>query len=35
MSMSAAAAGNNDTDVNSTAQELVFGGEIKIRLIKD
>ena len=27
------AAGNNDTAVNSMAQELVCGGEIKIRLI--
>ena len=34
MSMSAAAAGSNDTVVNSTAQELVFGGKIKIRLIQ-
>ena len=32
MSMSVAAAGSNDTVVNSSAQELVFGGEIKIRL---
>ena len=32
MSTPAAAAGSNDTVVNSMAQELVFGGEIKIRL---
>ena len=35
MSMSAAAAGSNDTVVNSIAQELVCGGKIKIRLIQD
>ena len=38
MSMSAAAAGSNDTAVNSMAQELVFTGSIfciKIRLIQD
>ena len=34
MSASAAAAGSNDTAVNSMAQELVFGGNIKIRLIQ-
>ena len=32
MSMSAAAAGSNDTSVNSWAQEQVFGGKIKTRL---
>ena len=30
MSRSAAAAGSNDTVVNSTAKELVCGGKIKI-----
>ena len=35
MSTSAAAAGSNDTVVNSMAQELVFGGKIKIRFIQD
>ena len=34
MSMSAAAAGSNDTAVNYIAQELVFGGKIKITLIQ-
>ena len=34
MSTPAAAAGRNDTAVNYIAQELVFGGEIKIRLFK-
>ena len=29
-----ALAGNNDTAVNSIAQELVFCGKIKIRLIQ-
>ena len=33
MSMSAAAAGSNDTGVNSIAQGLVCSGKIKIRLI--
>ena len=32
MSMPAAAAGSNATAVSSMAQELVFGGKIKIRL---
>ena len=32
---SAAAVGSNDTVVNYIAQELVFGGKIKIRLIQD
>ena len=31
MSTSAAAASRNDAVVNSIAQELVFGGKIKIR----
>ena len=35
MSTSAAAAGSNDTVVNSIAQELVCSGKIKIRLIPD
>ena len=35
MSMSAAAAGSNDTAVNSMAQELAFGSKIKTRLIND
>ena len=35
MSMSAAAAGSNDAAVNSIAQEQVFGGKIKIRLLQD
>ena len=35
MSTSAAAAGSYDTGVSSIAQELVFGGKIKIRLIQD
>ena len=35
MSMSAAAAGSNGTAANSRAQELVFGGKIKIKLIQD
>ena len=35
MSTSAAAAGSNDTAVNSIAQELVCSGKIKIRLIQD
>ena len=35
MSTPAAAAGSNDTAVNSMAQELAFGGKIKIRLIQD
>ena len=35
MSMSAAAAGSNDTAVNSIAQELVWGDKIKITLIED
>ena len=34
VSMSAAA-GSNDAVVNSIAQELVFGGKIKTRLIQD
>ena len=34
MSTSAAAAGSNDTVVNSMAQELVCSGKIKIRLFK-
>ena len=34
MSTSAAAAGSNDTAVNSTAQELVCSGKIEIRLIQ-
>ena len=33
-SVSAAAASSSDTVVNSKAQELVFGGKIKIRFIK-
>ena len=33
--MSAAAARSNDTAVNSTAQELVYSGKIKMRLIQD
>ena len=32
--MSATTAGSNDTIVNPIAQELVFGGKIKIRLFK-
>ena len=32
MSTSAATAGSNDTVANSMAQELVFGGNIKIRV---
>ena len=35
MSTPATAAGSNDTAVNSIAQELAFGGQIKIRLIQD
>ena len=35
MSTSAAAAGSNDTVVNSTAQELVCSSKIKITLIQD
>ena len=35
MSTPAAAADSNDTAVNSIAQELAFGGKIKIRLIQD
>ena len=35
MSMPAAAAGSNDTAVDSIAQELASGGKIKIRLIQD
>ena len=35
MSTPAAAAGSNDTAVNSMAQELAFGGKIKVRLIQD
>ena len=35
MSTSAAAAGSNDTVVNSITQGLVFNGKIKIRLIQD
>ena len=35
MSTPAAAAGSNDTAVNSIAHELAFGGKIKIRLIQD
>ena len=35
MSTSAAAAGSNDNVLSSIAQELVFGGKIKIRLIRD
>ena len=35
MSMPAAAAGSNDTAVNSIAQELASGGKMKIRLIQD
>ena len=35
MSTPAAAAGSNDTAVNSIAQELAFGGKIKKRLIQD
>ena len=34
MSMPATAAGSNDTAVNSMAQQLAFGGKIKIRLIE-
>ena len=34
MSMPAAAAGSNDTVVNYTAQELIRGGKIEIRLIQ-
>ena len=32
MSTSVAAAGSNDTVVNSIAQELVCGGKIKIKI---
>ena len=35
MSMSAAAAGSNDTTVNYIALKLVCSGKIKIRLIQD
>ena len=35
MSTSAAAAGRDDTAVNSAAEELVSGGKIKTRLIQD
>ena len=35
MLTSAAAAGSDDTVVNSIAQELVCSGKIKIRLIQD
>ena len=35
MSMSAAAAGSNDTIANFIAQELVFCGKTKIRLIQE
>ena len=35
MSTPAAAAGSNNTAVNPIAQELAFGGKIKIRLIQD
>ena len=35
MSMSAAAAGNNDTAMNYIALKLVCTGKIKIRLIED
>ena len=35
MSTPAATSGSNDTAVNSIAQELAFGGKIKIRLIQD
>ena len=35
MSMSAAAAGSNDTGVDSIALELVFSGKTKIRLVQD
>ena len=35
MSTPAAAAGSNDTAVNSIAQKLAFGGKIKLRLIQD
>ena len=35
MSPAAAAAGSNDTVVNSIAQELVCSGKIKIRLIQE
>ena len=35
MLTSAAAAGSNDTAVNSIAQELVGSGKIKIRLVQD
>ena len=35
MSTSAAAAGSNDTAVNSIALKLVRSGKIKIRLIQD
>ena len=34
MAMSAAAAGSNDTAVNSAAQKLVWSGKIKIKLIQ-
>ena len=33
-SVSAAAAGGNDTAVNSTTQELVFSDKIKVSLIQ-
>ena len=35
MSLSAAAAGSDDTVVNSGTQKLVCSGKIKIRLIQD
>ena len=35
ISMSAAAAGSNDTAVNPMAQVLICSGMIKIRLIQD
>ena len=35
MPTSAAAAGSNDTGVDSIAQKLVFGGKNKIKLIQD
>ena len=35
MLTSAAAAGSNDTDVNSVAQGLVFGGKIEIGFSQD
>ena len=35
MSMPAAAAGSNDTVMNSIAQELVCSNKIKLRLIQD